>query len=136
MKSSEIPVQGSLVLQTFKMVAVAMIFTLIALLILALFVTYGNMSDKAVLICVEAATFICVFLAGFAVSGAVGKNGWLSGLVAGVVYVIVILIVGWISLGDSSITNETSKMFIISIVSGIIGGITGVNFKNKRRLRR
>jgi len=136
MKNAEIPVRGSMMLQTLKTVAVSMIFTAIALLILALFVTYGNMSEKAVSICVAAATFICVFASGFAASSAAGKNGWLSGLVAGIIYVIVMLVVGWITLGNSSVSNETVKMFIISIVSGIIGGIMGINFKRKRKLRR
>ncbi len=136
MKNAEVPASNSLVFQTLKTVAISMIFTAIAMLILAIFVTYGTMSEKTVSVCVTAATFICVFASGFAASSAMGKNGWLSGLVAGVIYVIVMLILGWITLGDSSLSNETTKMFIISIVSGVIGGITGINFKRKRKVRR
>lgn len=133
MKNQETPVGGSLMLVAFKKVLVSMFFTAIALFILALFATYSNMSEKIVSACVAAATFICVFASGFTASGATGKNGWLTGLIAGIIYVIIMLIIGWITLGDSSVSNETLKMFGISILSGTVGGIAGVNFKRKKR---
>lgn len=116
-----------------KTVIKAVVITVAALLILTLFVTYGDMSDAAVSGCITAATVISVFASGFFVSRSRPRSGWLSGLIAAAVYVLFILIIGFFVFDGISVGADTLKMLLVSAVSGVAGGIFGVNFKKKRK---
>ncbi|MBQ6907988.1 MAG: TIGR04086 family membrane protein [Clostridia bacterium] len=124
---------GSIIVIALKTVIKAIAITAIALLALALFVTYGNVSEAAQSGCIIAATVLSVFLAGLSAARRRAGAGWLSGLIAGVIYVIIMLVAGFLVFGDFSVGADTLKMFALSIISGIAGGILGVNIKAKRK---
>ena len=124
---------GGIVVIALKTVFKAVVITALALLVLAVFVTYGNVSDAAQSGCISAATVISVMLAGFATARKKAGAGWLSGLLAGAIYVIVMLLVGALVFGGFSVGADTVRMFALSVVSGVVGGILGVNFKGKRK---
>lgn len=125
--------EGNIFTTAFGMVIKAMLITAAALLLLTLFMAYGNISDSVAEACVDAAAFISVFSAGFMCGRRRNRAGWLSGLVAGGIYVLLMLIFGFIILGDFAVSGETLKMLLLSMVGSVAGGIFGVNFRKKRK---
>ena len=124
---------GNIFTIAFAVVLRAMLITAAALILLTLFISYGNVSDEVVSSCITAATFISVFAAGFMCGRKRSRSGWLSGLVAGGIYVLFMLLSGLIIFGDFGISWDTLKMFVLSALGSVVGGIFGVNFRKKRK---
>ena len=122
---------------TSALVAVikAVVITAIAFLLLAAFVTYGNVSAQAQSGCITAATVLSVLLAGLSTARKGKGAGWLSGLLAGVIYMLIMLLAGYLMFGSFAFGSDTLKMLAVAAVSGIVGGIIGVNirFRNGKR---
>jgi putative membrane protein (TIGR04086 family) len=119
----------SSVIATFKTVIISMLITAVALIILAALVAYGPVSEKTAGICVTVAMIISVFASGFITSKKGKRRGYLSGASAGIIYVLIMLVVGFLAFGSVSLGTETIKTFVIAVVSGAAGGVFGVNFK-------
>ncbi len=124
---------GNIFTVAFAVVVRAMLVTAAALMLLTLFVSYGNVSDEVISSCITAATFISVFSAGFMCGRKRSRSGWLSGLLAGGMYVLFMLFLGFIIFGDFGISWDTLKMFLLSVLGSVVGGIFGVNFRKKRK---
>lgn len=125
--------EENIFITALKTVLKAMFFTAASLVLLTLFMAYGNMPDNISAACVKAAAFISVFAAGFFTAGKRSRAGWLSGLVAGVIYVVLMVIIGFLIFGDFALSGDTVKMFLLSILGSVLGGIFGVNIKRKKR---
>lgn len=110
----------------------AMVITAVALLILTLFMFYGNVSDEISEACATVAAFMSVFYAGFMSAGKRRCAGFLSGLIAGALYVLLMIIIGFVITGTFSISAESVKMFSLSAFGGVLGGIFGVNMKKRK----
>ena len=78
------------------------------------------------------AAFVSVFSAGFMTARKRKCAGFLSGLVAGIIYVLFALILGSVITGSFSVSAETVKMLIVSVLGSVIGGIFGVNIKKRK----
>ena len=114
---------------SLKAVIISMLITALALIILAAFVTYGPVSENTAGICVTVAMIISVFLSGFVVSKKMRRRGYLSGMIAGGIYILIMLATGFLAFGNLSIGASSLKTVALAIASGTVGGIFGVNFK-------
>ena len=65
---------------------------------------------------------------GFYVARKVEKNGWLNGGLAGLVYMILLILIGTISMPIS--LSNIIIMALIGLIIGSIGGIIGINLSN------
>ena len=130
---NRVETSGGIIVIALKTVIKAIVITALALAVLALFVAYGNVSEAAQSGCISAATVLSVLLAGFSAARKRAGAGWLSGLIAGIIYVVIMLLAGILIFGSFSVGADTLRMFALSIVSGVAGGILGVNFKGKRK---
>ncbi|MBO4898226.1 MAG: TIGR04086 family membrane protein [Clostridia bacterium] len=133
MKKVENIRRGGVITVALVSVIKAMAFTAAALLLLTVFIAYKGMPESAAMVCIKAATFLCVFTAGLFTSRKMGKSGWLSGLVSGVIYVLAMALISFFILGSFRPDANTFKMLIISVLAGVLGGITGVNIKRKKK---
>lgn len=124
--------EGNIFTHALGSVIKAMLITALALLILTLFMYYGNVSDSVSGACCTVATFMSVFCAGFMTARRKRCAGVLSGAVAGVMYVLIMLLSGGLIAGNFAITSETVKMLVISVFGSIVGGILGVNIKKRK----
>ena len=57
------------------------------------------------------------------------KQGMLNGGIVGFIYILSIYIISSIWLSNFSIDLESIIMIIVSIITGMIGGIIGINIK-------
>lgn len=80
-----------------------------------------------------ALTVICgasTFIGSFVASKIIGENGLINGFICGFAFFVLILISGMIMM-DNTFSLYTFFKLISSLLFGIIGGIIGVNKKEK-----
>ena len=133
MNKVEVFVEENLFVSALKTVVLAIVFTIIALLLLTAYIAYGDISEESAVLCVKTATFVSMFSAGFMTARKRRKTGLLSGLVSGGIYVLIMLMAGLLVVDGFSVNGETLLMYLISVLSSSIGGIFGVNFKKKNK---
>lgn len=85
----------------------------------------ANLVSPVVLI----TTILGVMAAGMVSARCIKSRGWLNGGITGVLYMLVLFILGSIIYMDFSINRNVLFMFLIGILAGIVGGILGVNTK-------
>ena len=124
--------EGNIFTSAMGAVIKAFLVTALALLILTLFMYYGNVSDAVSGACCTVAAFMSVFFAGFMTARKKRCAGILSGLMAGCVYVLFMLVAGAVITKSFAVSSETVKMLVISVFGSILGGILGVNTKKRK----
>lgn len=73
---------------------------------------------------------ICAFVTGFICSKISPIKGLINGLSSGFAFFLIIFSVGMINV-DSNISIFTFLKFLVSVIFGILGGIIGINKKEK-----
>jgi len=71
---------------------------------------------------------LSLFIGGIATGARAGRKGWYFGGWLGGVYSLVIVTVGFLSY-DARISTHTLILLLLSLASGALGGIIGVNLK-------
>ena len=104
------------------------LLSLILLFILSIVITYTSLNENLSIYLVRAVTYISVLVAGFSAAGKITDKGWLSGLVAGGCYSIILIIISSV-LKKNQIGFDNILQLVICIVTGIVGGIIGINTK-------
>ena len=104
------------------------LLSLILLFILSIVITYTNLNENLSIYLVRAVTYISVLVAGFYAAGKITDKGWFSGLVAGGCYSIILIIISSV-LKKNQIGFDNILQLVICIVTGIVGGIIGINTK-------
>lgn len=110
----------------FKGVLYGFIFMIVLTFIMALFSGFlfslnsGHLNILFLIISV----IILIFI-GFYVARNVENNGWLNGGFAGLIYMIIIILIGTINM-PISISNIL-LLALIGMITGSIGGILGIN---------
>jgi len=110
-------------------VLIAYAITIIAFLGYAMLVTYTNMSEQTLPTVVAVTTFLSVLVAGFDAAKGAKNRGWLWGMVAGFVYVLIMAIIMVVMLPAFSIDGRTLTTTAIGIAGGGLGGMLGINLR-------
>lgn len=110
-------------------VAIAYAITCIVLIVYALLLTYTSVSEKNMSLVVILATIISVAIAGFDTARCAKEKGWFWGLIAGFIYAVILIIISAIVSKTSIASVGTLTILIISLASGAIGGMLGINSK-------
>ncbi len=82
------------------------------------------------------AVVILVSIASIAVAGAtstrkVKSKGWLNGGIVGFIYILILYFFSSIVFSDFRIGGNVLTMLVIGMLTGAIGGIIGINLKNR-----
>ena len=114
-------------------VLIAYAITCISFIGCALALTHTSFPESSIPLVVTITCLISVFIAGFDASRASIKNGWLWGIIAGGIYVIILIcLLTWIT-GELVIDVRKITLAVLSLAGGGVGGIIGINFKPKNR---
>ncbi len=113
-------------------VLVSVILTAVLLLVFSLILTKIDFSLSAINPVMIALCGISVFAGSFIVSRTVRQRGLFLGLCIGLLYFILMLILS-ASVSPMGLGLDAVWKFLSSVISGILGGILGVN-SNKRAL--
>jgi len=113
-------------------VLMAYAITCIAFLAYAMLLTYTDMSERTLPMVVAVTTLLSVMVAGFDAAKNAPNRGWLWGMGAGFVYVLIMAIIMIVALPTFSVDGRTFMTIIIGILGGGLGGILGINLKKQR----
>lgn len=110
----------------------AIVISLVLLLIFALLLTYTELSENTMVPVVTTIVGISILVGSMASTRKIKKNGLLNGGLVGLIYTIILYLAssGCLGLGFS-LTMYSFVMLAVSIITGMIGGIIGVNLGGK-----
>jgi putative membrane protein (TIGR04086 family) len=101
--------------------------TCIVFLGYSLLITFTDMSEKNLPVVVAVTTLLSVMVAGFDAARGAMNRGWLWGMAAGLVYVIVLLVIMMSALRGFAIDGRTVTLMVLSVAGGGLGGVLGIN---------
>lgn len=121
------------IIHTAKSVGVSYVVSVLLLFLLAVCATVSDMDGKMVNIFITLITCISVTLGGFMSARGTGRGGLLNGVLAGIIYTMLLYLAGGIINGDVSFNGATIVAMLLGIICGGTGGVLGVNTKRRRR---
>lgn len=107
----------------------SIIISLILLLIFAILLCYTNLSENSIKPTILVITGVGILIGSMISAKKIRKNGLINGGMVGVVYIIILYMVSSLTITNFSITINSLTMLIVAIITGMIGGIIGINLK-------
>ena len=88
---------------------------------------YTNLNESFSKYIILAIMSLSIIIGSFISSRKLNKNGLINGGMVGFIYIISIYLLSSIIIGDFSFNLYSVIAFIVSILTGVIGGVIGVN---------
>lgn len=109
--------------------SISIIITLITLLIFAILLTYTNISENTIPTVTIILSIASILIGSTISMSKIKKNGIIKGGAVGLIYIMIIYLLSSIIEKNFALNTQSIIMIIGSILSGIIGGVIGVNRK-------
>lgn len=106
---------------------IAIIISVIFLLIFAMLLCYTEISENTIKPVVLIITGISILIGSVISARKIRKNGLINGGIVGFVYVIILYIISSLTLVGFSININSAIMLLIATITGMLGGIIGIN---------
>ena len=110
-----------------KGTVIALITTIILFLIFSIILTYTNISESTIFPVIVVITGISILIGSFLGNIKIRKNGLLNGGIVGLIYMFILYFVSSCFIGDFSLNINSVILIIAAILTGMLGGIIGVN---------
>lgn len=117
------------VVKVIKGSAIAIILTLIFLSIYAALLSATNISETTMVTVVLVITGISILIGSSMSTVSIKSQGMLNGFLVGLIYMAVLYIISSIMLVGFEFNLNSVIMLIVGAVTGMIGGVIGVNIK-------
>ena len=108
---------------------ISIILSPILLTIYAALLSYTSISESTIVPVIITITGISILIGSSISSMHIKKQGMLNGALVGLVYMLTIYILSSIFLSSFEININSIIMISVGIVTGMIGGVIGVNMK-------
>ncbi len=105
------------------------LLTAIVFVIYGILLTYTEMTEEKIQIVVMITTVISVLIGGIIASKGVNSKGLIFGMLVGIIYALIMIMVSLCVLPVIKITSKMIMIVVLSISAGGIGGIIGINTK-------
>lgn len=115
----------------FKGDAIAIIFSIIVLTIFAILLTYTNIPESTITPVVLTITGVSILIGSTISTRKIKKNGLLYGGAVGLIYILLLYVASSISISGFSLSSGSFIMLAVGAITGMIGGIIGVNLNKK-----
>ncbi len=110
-------------------IAAAYAITCIVFIGYSLLITYSSFSDSSMPMVVTLTSLASVIVAGFDAAKGAESKGWLWGIIAGVIYAVILAAIGfWVNKGFT-FDSRTITLLVLSVAGGGLGGVIGINLK-------
>ncbi len=116
-------------IKIIKGTVISIILSLILLTIYAALLSYTSISESTIVPVIITITGISILIGSSISSMHIKKQGMLNGALVGLVYMLTIYILSSIFLSSFEININSIIMISVGIVTGMIGGVIGVNMK-------
>ena len=118
-----------------KSVLSSYIVSIVLLFIAAVVITATPMSDFGIGICVNVITALSLIVCGFLVSRKARSRGLLNGAGAGLLYTVLLYVIGSLVTQDFSLGMSTVTALSLGVICGGIGGVMGINSRRRKKKR-
>jgi len=112
-------------------VLVGYAITCIVFLGYSMLITYTGMTERNLPMVVAVTTLLSVMVAGFDAAKAADNRGWLWGMAAGLVYILILIGLMMGVLHRFAVDTRTITSIVLALAGGGMGGILGINMKKK-----
>lgn len=119
-----------------KGLAVAIVFTVAVFAVAALLIAYTNVSENSIPVISVATETIGACISGYSTAKSLGRKGFLTGLLSGVSYILIIWIIAALAGSGFYFNKHFFSMLALSTLGGAIGGVLGVNLTRKKTNKR
>lgn len=109
----------------------SLLITFLLLIIFSIVLTYTQIPESAINPVIMVITAISILIGSSIENNKIKKNGLINGGIIGGLYILIIYIISSILNWKFSLNVQSIIMIAIGIVFGILGGIIGVNSRNK-----
>ncbi len=109
--------------------ALAFLLTIVPQAVLSVLFSFIPPHEKVFSILSNASAYFSAMLAALFCARLCGKRGFLTGLISADIYTALILFAGIILLKNTYGLSDIIRIFSLSSLCGIFGGIIGINFK-------
>lgn len=116
-------------IKIIKGMVISIILSLILLTIYAALLSYTSISESTMVPVIITITGISILIGSSISSMHIKKQGMLNGALVGLIYMLTIYILSSIFLSSFEININSIIMIAVGIVTGMIGGVIGVNMK-------
>lgn len=107
----------------------AIILTLILLLIFAAILTYTSIGENVIKPVIIVISGISILVGSSISTLTIKKNGMLNGCLVGIIYILTLYLISSITGTGFAINLYSIIMIIVCIITGMLGGVIGVNLK-------
>lgn len=108
---------------------IAIFISLILLFIFAMLLTYTNIAENTINPVIIVISGISILIGSGISTLKIRKNGLLNGGLVGLIYIATIYLLSALTGSGFGVNINTIIMMAVSVISGMIGGIIGVNLK-------
>lgn len=119
------------IIRILKGSAFAIVLSIIMLFIFALLLTYTNISESTIMPVTLTITGISILIGSTISTRKIKKNGLVNGGIVGLIYIIILYLSSSLCLSGFSLSSNSFIMLAVGVITGIIGGIIGVNLNKK-----
>lgn len=105
------------------------VVSLVLFFISAIIITYTSISEGIVPILTSVIMVLSIAYAGMYVAVNIKKRGWLHGALIGLVFSLILIILSLIFISDYTVDRIVYYKIGIGIITGVIGGMIGINMK-------
>ena len=105
--------------------------TCIVFLGYSMLITYTGMTERNLPTVVAVTTLLSVVVAGFDAAKGADNRGWLWGMGAGLVYILILTGLMMGVLQRFAVDTRTVTSIILALAGGGMGGILGINMKKR-----
>ncbi|NMB07804.1 MAG: TIGR04086 family membrane protein [Tissierellia bacterium] len=113
----------------FKALVLSYIFTLVLILIITFLLTYTSLKESTIPLLNTIIIIISITIGSIYISIKIGEKGWLNGGMLGILYFLILLLLNYLFVKPFTFDIFSFSKFFISLITGIIGGILGINLK-------
>ena len=117
------------IIRVLKGSGIAIILSIIILLIYAILLTYTPIQENTIKPVIIVVSGISILIGSGISTLKINKNGILNGALVGLIYIIFLYLLSSIIITNFSLTTNSFIMILVSVFTGIIGGIIGINIK-------
>lgn len=112
-----------------KGIIISLIITILSLVIFSMILANTNIGEDTIMPTTTIITGISILVGSIISVLKIKKNGILNGAIVGLIYIITIYILSSIVNGEFTVNLNSLILIIVTIISGMVGGIIGVNIK-------
>ncbi len=125
--------KNSKIYNIFRGSLVAILITIISLLIFSILLTHTNISEKSIVPVITIITAVSILTGSILSVSKIENRGLFNGALVGLIYILAIYILSSIINKNFAINLNSLILISSAVISGMMGGIIGVNMNNKKR---